>query len=1071
MAVGAGVLWDKLRKVFYALAQEVFRDTLGLKEGGKLTPQEVRAQLRRHVAAVVSKRVGQAVGLWGEPGIGKSFTALALLQEAPCWSQTLNATVSDAALVLALPRPPRRPVWSEVLRERLTKGHPIGAQALLDVLVATLSALAPFVLHLEDLHEASSEREQLVYRLAACVSRLRGVGLLVTSRSELAEPFKSYRLEALDRAASDSLLEAQAGRRLPPEGLEWVFGRGRGNPLFTLEFWRYLVRQGFFWSDGEAWHWRSPPEDFIPISVEALISRMLQDVIPADAPEIQAVLEARALLPHSLCGEGLDERWARVAGVCPSVLARARALLNQKGVLEQDRFAHPLIQEVAEREIPGPRRQIYARRALETLAQWPEEAACFLEEAGLEPKEALKILDAAVESAGARGDKAAQARWLAETAQRSAPDQAERAFQAAQLFKSVDLVRAARMAQVAVTASPFNLEATFLLAELLALLGHKQRAEALLQGATPSGVYPLRLWEMRIRVANHTGQWAEVYNLWNQEPLFQTKASPGVRIAVGSSLAYLNRLEEAERILEGFSDKDLLAPDIQLSFLNLRAQVLAYRGRYKEALKVQSQGIALAKAMGWAPNLVPLLLNRASLLSLQGRRNRAKPCLQEARGLAAQLGDTLRYGVVQLRLADILAKEGEFEQAEALLLEAHDLLSQHHHLQWLTESHLKLARLYLTWQPPYGPILALKNSRAALGLTQSSGDLRFRVASLSYLSRAHACLGHAQAALEMAQQCLQVATSEGVKVAEAWFAYGLALEASGCQAEALEAISQACALQKEREVAEQFGLEADRLAGDLDSARRRYEWFVSQGLMGSARMALRYFPLLANPKLKDKPQAGLRLLVLGPPDLERNGQPLGYRARKRMELLAYLLEAHLAGRSEVSFLELADVFYPDLPELQAKATLKQQVYLIRRDLGAEVVRSTPNGYALGAVVSDAQEFLRSGDPALWRGCYLGGLGMGWNNEVREALLLALGSKAHGLLASHPLQAARLAQIWLEMEPYDPDALRVKVQALQAAGQWRSALRAYREGRERLSEVGETLPARLEEFLQPSLRQG
>lgn len=1035
--------------------------------------QEVRARLRQHIAAVVSKRAGQAVGLWGEAGVGKSYTALAILGESPCRSHTLSASVADSTLVLSLPRPPRRPVWSDALRDRLTTGKSIEPRALLDLLYGTLSALAPFVLHLEDLHEAAPERVELVYQLAAGVSRLRGVGLLVTSRAELLEPFKSYRLEALDRVTSDGLLEAQAGGKLPSEGLEWVFGRARGNPLFTLEFWRYLVRRGFFWSDGVAWHWRSPPDTLVPVSVEALITRAIQDLRDADVPEISTatVLEALALLPYRLHGDGFEGIWARVAGVDLSLLARARTMLGQKGILQQDSFAHPLFREVVEQGIPDTRRQIYARRALEALAQWPEEAAWFVQDAGLGEGEALVALDTAAESARARGDKAAQARWLAEGAQRSSgPDKAERAFQAAQLLKTVDPVQAARMAQVAAAASPPNLEARLVLAELLALLGHRPQAEALLQRVTQSGDYPLRLWEMRIQVANHTGQWAEVYNLWNQEPLFQTQARPEVRISVGASLAYLNRLEEVERILEGFSNEDVLSPNIRLSILNLRAQVLVYRGRYREALKTQNRAIALAKAMGWTPNLIPLLLNRASLLSLLGRHNRAKLSLEEARGLAAQLGDTLRYAVVQLRLADMVAREGEFEQAEALLLEARGLLFQHGHLQWQTEGHLKLARLYLTWRPPYGPILALKNAQAALELAQSSGDVRFMIASLSYLSRAHAYLSHPQAALDTAQRCLQMATSEGVKVAEAWFAYGLALEACGCQTEALEAIRQACVLQGEREVAERFGLEADRLADDLDSARQRYEWFTSQGLMGLARLALRYFPLLASPKLEEKPQAGLRFLVLGPVDLERNGQPLGYRARKRLELLAYLLEARLAGRSEVNVLELIDIFYPDLPELQAKATLKQQVYLIRKDLGAEVVKSTPNGYALGAVLSDAEEFLGGGDPTLWRGPYIGELGEGWNSEVRVALLLTLASKAQSLLASHPLQAARLAQIWLEMEPYDLGALRLKIQALLAAGNRRSALQVYEEGRERLSEVGETLPGRIEEFLQPSLQQ-
>ncbi|MER3443945.1 MAG: hypothetical protein C4333_07395, partial [Meiothermus sp.] len=185
------------------------------------------------------------------------------------------------------------------------------------------------------------------------------------------------------------------------------------------------------------------------------------------------------------------------------------------------------------------------------------------------------------------------------------------------------------------------------------------------------------------------------------------------------------------------------------------------------------------------------LLNHASTASALGLRERAKACLQEALALALQSGDTLRYTVVQLRLADMLADEGEFEQAEALMLEAQELLNHRLHLQGQAESHLKLARLYLTWQPPHGPILALKNAQATLELSRASRDVKFLAAALAYRSRAQAQSGHAQAALETAQEGLRLCEHEGIKQAEAWFAYGLALEAAGRTGEALQALREA----------------------------------------------------------------------------------------------------------------------------------------------------------------------------------------------------------------------------------------------------------------------------------------
>ena len=77
-------------------------------------------------------------------------------------------------------------------------------------------------------------------------------------------------------------------------------------------------------------------------------------------------------------------------------------------------------------------------------------------------------------------------------------------------------------------------------------------------------------------------------------------------------------------------------------------------------------------------------------------------------------------------------------------------------------------------------------------------------------------------------------------------------------------------------------------------------------------------------------------MVLGPIQLERDGQVVATRARKRLEILAYLLEARIAGRSEVSTLNLLDTFYPNEAENQGKNTLKQKMYEIRTSLGQAV---------------------------------------------------------------------------------------------------------------------------------------
>jgi DNA-binding SARP family transcriptional activator len=146
--------------------------------------------------------------------------------------------------------------------------------------------------------------------------------------------------------------------------------------------------------------------------------------------------------------------------------------------------------------------------------------------------------------------------------------------------------------------------------------------------------------------------------------------------------------------------------------------------------------------------------------------------------------------------------------------------------------------------------------------------------------------------------------------------------------------------------------------------------------------------------------------------------------------------------------------------MEARNNLKQQVYLIRSSLGADSVISTPTGYALGNVSSDAETFLQHGQADLWRGAYLGSLGEGWRPGVREALTLALRARVESLRETDPAEAARLGLILLEMEPYDVDALELTVHALELSGDARLAQRVFVEGRQRLQAVGADVPETL-----------
>ncbi len=133
-------------------------------------------------------------------------------------------------------------------------------------------------------------------------------------------------------------------------------------------------------------------------------------------------------------------------------------------------------------------------------------------------------------------------------------------------------------------------------------------------------------------------------------------------------------------------------------------------------------------------------------------------------------------------------------------------------------------------------------------------------------------------------------------------------------------------------------------------------------------------------------------------------------------------------------------------------------------MGAGSVVSIDNGYALGEVSSDVEEFLATREPHWWRGPYMQTLDDGTTPGLRDALLSALGALTRQLLPASPEEAARLGQIWLEMEPYDLEALHLTLRACLAQGEARSAERLYQQARTRLSEVSTFLPKELTVFL-------
>jgi tetratricopeptide (TPR) repeat protein len=1026
-------------------------------------------QLLKRFKTLVIKRPSLLLGLWGEPGIGKTHTIQTTLLGLNQTHLSFHATSPLSELARALPKPKFLPVWADKSLEQLQAGLAIDTDQLIQVIVQMLSQLAPFVLHLEDIHELRTERLAALQQLALRLKSTRGVGLIVTSRNLPPAPFEAIKLEPLDFEQHRQLLETQVGTNLPVQALEWIRARAAGNPLFTLEFFKFLSRQGFVWNDGSRWHWRTPEQALIPATVEALIERVLSDAL--QTPELTHCLEARALLGH----DPSRELWSKVASLTPLELQTARSQLERHGILRGQEFSHPLFAEVASNQMPAAKKRDYAQRAiLELQDQNPVAASAFLDLAKPSAEQTRDLLFAA---ARASSSDVQEARFLARVIPFLTGLKREKlTLEVATKLRHVDVLAAFELAESILDSEPYQIPATLLVCELHAVQGRGVEAEKIFNRLPKSERTTARLIWIRALGHNESG----ALELLKTHPDALENADAEILYRAARALSQNAQMDRAERIVnQAFKASDL-SLESRVWLLKASANIAYMRADFEGVERLELEIFERSSELGNLRFMDAAMFNRALALDVLGRQEERLECLETALRLCLELNDITAYVIAQVMYADSLHQTADYERSELMLLEALSQLERVDLTAHRLDAELHLAALYHDWRPPQGKLLALKYASAALEHARVLNTDRYLCEGLSSQALTLAWTGQAARALPLALEALEKAEGLNMPVplSEALHSLGYVhwkLEQPDAATEAFSRAQSVARGYGHQALAERLGLMIDLVNQNPDSAFDRLQWFEARGLSNAANITRQFFPALSPNRTLPPERTGVfRLEVLGKVQISQHNRVLSIRGRKRLELLTLLLEARLAGRSEASRTELLGALYPNelypnQAEDRATSSLKELVRNTRSSLGSDVIETTANGYALANITSDAEEFLTNNDSGLWRGAYLNGtpLEFGLDN-LTESLSTALFESAKNQLETNPKEAARLGKILLEMDAYNIFYLRLCVQALRISDNHKSLMREYGAARERLLEVGEVLPEHWQDFLEPQL---
>ncbi len=1022
------------------------------------------SNLAGRLKPVVIKRAGLALALWGNAGIGKSYHINQLLQNLSCRSLSLHATTPLDTFAKSLPTPTSLAPWANHSLLSLIKGETLETTKVINTLSAILAGLAPFVLHLEDIHESNQERLEFIQALARRVSHIKGVGLIVSSRTVPPEPFVAMSLEALNQDQSNTLLEKEMAAHLPSEALEWIYDKALGNPLYTLEYLRYLSRQGILWNDGKHWHWRKPESLLIPVTVEALIELLLTEVLTH--PSLERVLQTKAYLPLDIN----DTISATMSGLPLAELELIKLELMRQGIFDNHSFAHPLYREIIRKKLPKPQQRFLARKSLEVLQDDPIQATAFIEDADLESAKILELLQQATFQATNIGNEAQAARFRARTIDYiQGHERSQLAFEAATELYAYDLSEAIRLLKLAHQSQPDDFNILSRLVAYLAQNGNRNEVEHLLKTLSTNEQNHHHRLMLEITIFHYLQEPSQVLKLWDAHPEIHPYATPTTIRNVAFSKADLGDTQEALD-LANETLKGQLSIEERALLLEACGFACYTKSDFNSAVTYYSQAIQHFNDHAQHHRTGSLLFNRAIALQNLARFSESLLDAEQARQIAARGGHSLFYSNAQLALGLAHLEHGHYELAEELLLECESYYRHSEMTGWLVDTYNSLSDLYCQWKAPHARILATKHAHSALALARTLDNPRFVLDTLPYTIVAEALFGKAQSALELAHEADHLDSRQDNLVRKARILRGCAL-AHKSLTQPQEAL---CELKKALAIIQPLGLELDtakiclelaHLTHDLEEAKKISFWFEKHNLINGVHLAQNYFPELADlPSSDPSSKPTLCLNVLGIMEISQHQQITTIRGRKRQEFLALLLESRLSGRSEISKLTLLDLLYPNQDELKALQNLKTLIHSLRSSFGEALIQTTSTGYRLGNIHSDAETFLETADVSLWHGLYLDGIETGLNT-VQETLYHALYEKATMLLERDSKEVARVTEFLLNYDPYNENYLYLALQALQRTKNYRSLGKRYNQAKTHFSDIGNPLPQTWTLFLE------